>query len=311
MGKLLTNSAAVTETLNPSPSLLQWPEAAPVHSPKDADMAAAAWAGVSGLDEQLRRRLEMIRERGVFWKNPRDAAAPGVAFRLDHGGDVEADGNCLFTAVRRAIGSSVVEVRELRQRAVRRFLEDYGSADGSEKEAVDVAIRHLYSPDLNSGWGVHVVQEVKLLAKKADRESLDAAIQDLVDLGLQRELASESIYKEQCIAISDGLSWAKYMSTSGSLDDEYDIITLQYTDDGLLSIDENRNGIAAAFGDDIAIESLATELQREVYVVQAHGLDAMVDENTCVFFLPHRPRVQICEHPIFLFMKGTGKESFF
>ncbi|WOL12858.1 hypothetical protein Cni_G21626 [Canna indica] len=74
------------------------------------------------------------------------------------------------------------------------------------------------------------------------------------------------------------------MSTSGSLDDEYDIITLQYTDDGLLSIDENRNGIAAAFGDDIAIESLATELQREVYVGQAHELDAMVDENTCVFF---------------------------
>ncbi|WOL12859.1 hypothetical protein Cni_G21627 [Canna indica] len=209
MGKLLTNSAAVTETLNPSPSLLQWPEAAPVHSPKDADMAAAAWTGVSGLDEQLWRRLEMIRERGVFWKNPRDAEVPGVAFRLDHGGDVEADGNCLFTAVGRAIGSRGVEVRELRQRAVRRFLEDYGSSDGSEKEAVVVAIRHLYSSDLNSGWGVHVVPAVKLLAKKADRESLDAAIQDLVDLGLQRELASESIYKERCIAISDGHSWAK------------------------------------------------------------------------------------------------------
>lgn len=57
------------------------------------------------------------------------------------------------------------------------------------------------------------------------------------------------------------------MSISGSPEDEYDIITLQYTEEGLLSIDENRNGHAAAFGDDIAIESLATEFRREVYVV--------------------------------------------
>ncbi|RWW18224.1 hypothetical protein GW17_00017803 [Ensete ventricosum] len=56
------------------------------------------------------------------------------------------------------------------------------------------------------------------------------------------------------------------MSISGSPEDEYDIITLQYTEEGLLSIDENRNGHAAAFGDDIAIESLATEFRREVYV---------------------------------------------
>jgi hypothetical protein len=42
--------------------------------------------------------------------------------------------------------------------------------------------------------------------------------------------------------------------------------------------------------------------------VQAHGSDAMVDEENCVFFLPHRPRTEICEHPFFLFMKGTGNE---
>ena len=41
--------------------------------------------------------------------------------------------------------------------------------------------------------------------------------------------------------------------------------------------------------------------------MQAHGSDAMVDEENCVFFLPHRPRSQICEPPLFLFMKGTGK----
>ncbi|RWW18227.1 hypothetical protein GW17_00017804 [Ensete ventricosum] len=188
MGKLLSNSAAVAETLNPSPSLLQWPDPDPIHTPEAADPAtvAFAWAAVSGLDEQQRRRLEKIHARGVFWKNPGDAEDPGVAFRLEHGGDVEADGNCLFTAARRAMGPKTAGARELRQRAVQRFLEDYGSADGAAREAVDVAIRHLYSPDLKAGWGIHVVQEVKLLAKKADREGLDAAIQELVDLGLQR-----------------------------------------------------------------------------------------------------------------------------
>lgn len=44
--------------------------------------------------------------------------------------------------------------------------------------------------------------------------------------------------------------------------------------------------------------------------MQAHGSDAMVDEENCVFFLPHRPRCEICEPPFFLFMKGTGTKKF-
>ena len=80
-------------------------------------------------------------------------------------------------------------------------------------------------------------------------------------------MAAESIYKERCIAVNDGPSWAKYMLISGSPDDGNDIITLQYTEEGLLSIDENREG-HAAFGDDIAIEFLATEFKREIYVVR-------------------------------------------
>ncbi|XP_020246174.1 uncharacterized protein LOC109824065 [Asparagus officinalis] len=210
----------------------------------------------------------------------------------------------------KAMGSVKVEAKELRRRTVKRFVEDFGSDDGPGRDAVDEAIRHLYSPDLKAGWGIHVVQEVKLLARKEDRGGLDVAIQELVDLGIQRETAAESIYKERCILVNDGPSWAKYMSISGSPEDEHDIITLQYTEEGLLSVDENQCGHAAAFGDDIAIESLASEFKREVYVVQAHGSDAMVDEENCVFFLPHRPRGQICGPPIFLFMKGTGDYTF-
>jgi hypothetical protein len=43
--------------------------------------------------------------------------------------------------------------------------------------------------------------------------------------------------------------------------------------------------------------------------VQAHGSDAMVDEENCVFFLPHRPRSEIADLPFFLFMKGTGNRE--
>ena len=81
----------------------------------------------------------------------------------------------------------------------------------------------------------------------------------------------ESIYKERCMAVDDGLGWAKYMSISGSPDDEQDVITLKYAEEGLLTVDENREGRAAAFGDDIAIECLATEFKREIYVVRENN----------------------------------------
>ncbi|PSR84743.1 Pleckstriny-like domain family A member [Actinidia chinensis var. chinensis] len=305
MGKLICDSTT-------SSPVIPWRD--PTSSPsidliEAVDLAdqstAATWENVSGLEDQQRRSLLRLHDKGVLWKNPGDRSQVAV-FRLSHGGDVEADGNCLFTALQRAIGAKVGGAGDLRRRTVRRFLEDLKSVGEEEREAIDAAIRHMYSPDLRSGWGVHVVQEVKLLAKKEDREGLDSAIDELVCLGMQRELAAESIYKERCIAVDDGPSWAKYMSISGSLDDEHDIITLQSTEDGLLTVDENREGHAAAFGDDKALECLATEFKREIYVVQAHGSDAMVDEDNCVFFLPHRPRSQICNPPFFLFMKGTG-----
>lgn len=315
MGKLLCDSSsgggavAVAEALPPSPAPASPPQLLAWAAPEPP----AGWSAVWALDDQQRRRLLRIWERGVAWKPPRQggdgpeapAPAPAVVFRLDHGGEVESDGNCLFTAARRAAAAKA-EARELRHRAVRRFADVYAAAEASDRAAVDAAVRHLYAPDLKAGWGVHVVQEVKLLAPKADRDALDAAIQELVGIGIQRELAAETIYKERCIAVDDGDSWAKYMSISGSAEDEHDIITLQYTEEGLLTIDENRDGRAAAFGDDIAIECLATEFKREVFVVQAHGTDAMVDEDNCVFFLPHLPRGEICDVPIFLFMKGTA-----
>ncbi|EPS67140.1 hypothetical protein M569_07635, partial [Genlisea aurea] len=266
--------------------------------------AEISWESVAGLEDQQRRHLTRLCSRGVLWKHRQDKNL-SIVFRLLHGGEVEADGNCLFTAARRSMDVDAT-ARELRMRTVRRFTEDLGSVDGETKRFIQSAIRNMYSPDLRSGWGIHVVQEVKFLAKKEDRELFDSAIEDLILLGMPREIAAECIYRDRCLPVDDGPSWAKYMSISGSPEDEFDIITLQYTEEGLLTVDENRDGRAAAFGDDIAIECLATEFKREIYVVQAHGSDGMVDEENCVFFLPHPPRSEISQPPVFLFMKGTG-----
>ncbi|OWM89790.1 uncharacterized protein LOC116199633 [Punica granatum] len=315
MGKLLCDSSAVAETLPMHAPAVAWREpngegTDPIGVAVDpaGDGGVTLWEDVAGLEDQQRKCLQRLQSKGVLWRHPRDKDAPPVVFHLSHGGDVSSDGNCLFTASGKAMGGAArgANARELRRRTVQRFTVDIGSASPEERELVEEAIRHMYSPDLKIGWGVHVVQEVKLLAKKSDRIGLDSAIDELVQLGMQREMAAESIYKERCIPVNDGPSWAKYMSISGSPDDEHDIITLQYTEEGLLSVDENRAGHAAAFGDDIAIECLATEFKREIFVVQAHGSDAMVDEENCLFFLPHRPRAEICEPPFFLFMKGTG-----
>nr|XP_043623659.1 uncharacterized protein LOC122595372 [Erigeron canadensis] len=272
-------------------------------------VTTTTWDDVSGLEDQQKRHLQRLHTKGILWKHPHnhksDDPSSAVVFRLSHGGDVEADGNCLFTASQKAMGLTEITAKDLRRRTVKRFLESRGENDDIDID-IDIAIKHMYDPDLRNGWGIHVVQEIKLLAHKDDRQSLDSAIQQLVHLGMQRELAAESIYRERCFAVDNGENWAKYMSISGSPDDEYDIITLQYTEEGLLTVDENIEGHAAAFGDDIAIECLATEFKREIYVVQAHGSDAMVDEDNCVFFLPHRPRSEICGLPFFLFMKGTG-----
>ncbi|KAG6651362.1 uncharacterized protein LOC122313920 isoform X1 [Carya illinoinensis] len=319
-GKLLCDSTTVAETFQTSSPTVPWRDPQSAAAARDAIEAVdlvdqtttTAWDDVHGLEEQQRRHLQRLHSKGILWKHPADdsASSVSVVFRLSHGGEVSADGNCLFTASQKAMGGSgtarVFDARELRRRTVRRFLEDFGSVGAEEREAIEEAIKHMYAPDLKNGWGIHVVQELKLLAKKSDRLALDSAIDELLQLGVQREMAAESIYKERCIPVNDGPSWAKYMSISGSSDDEYDIITLQYTEEGLLSVDENREGHAAAFGDDVAIGCLATEFKREIYVVQAHGSDAMVEEENCVFFLPHRPRGQICEPPLFLFMKGTG-----
>ncbi|KAG8380938.1 hypothetical protein BUALT_Bualt06G0068600 [Buddleja alternifolia] len=103
---------------------------------------------------------------------------------LMHGCEVESDDNCLFT-----VACEMRAACEVRIRTVRKFIEDVVSKSES-------AIRHMYSSNLNLGWDIYVVKEFKLLAMKQDREGLDSTIEELVQLGIQREIVVESIYKE-------------------------------------------------------------------------------------------------------------------
>lgn len=205
MGKLLCDSTtAVAESFPTTSPGVNWRDqnSSPVIDANGAldlldqttAVVATAWDDVLGLEDQQRRQLQRLHAKGVLWKHPEEngadsSSAPlrSVVFRLSHGGEVSSDGNCLFTASHKAMNMArEVDARELRRRTVRRFLEDFGSARLEEIEVINDAIRHLYSPDLKSGWGIHVVQEVKFLAKKEDRLALDGAIDELVQLGMQR-----------------------------------------------------------------------------------------------------------------------------
>ncbi|KAG8061329.1 hypothetical protein GUJ93_ZPchr0003g17483 [Zizania palustris] len=162
----------------PLPPLLTW------SSPSAESAAPTGWTVVWALEDQQRRHLLQIWERGVAWKPPTSLPLPPLIYRLDHAGEVDADGNCLFTAAQ-------PDARDLRHRTVRRFADVYASAPAPDRDAIDEAVRHLYAPDLKAGWGVHVVRELKLLDPKAHRDAIDAAIRDLVDLGIQRKEKSK------------------------------------------------------------------------------------------------------------------------
>ena len=83
----------------------------------------AVWA----LEDQQRCRLHRIWERGVAWK-PSSASTTGS----------------------RTAAASKADARELRHRAVRRFVEVYTAAGEDDKAAVDAAVRHLYVPPSRS-----------------------------------------------------------------------------------------------------------------------------------------------------------------
>ena len=154
------------------------------HSPTSV-LDLSSWEDVSGLDSIQRTALNAVASRGVSWTH--HTSKEVIRFTLHYGGEVLGDGNCLFTSLGQLLGTGegTVGARELREVVVRRFVKGY-EAEVFDRVATDQAVKHLYSPDLETGWGVHVVQELKLLAKKGDRSALDTAIEELCECGMTR-----------------------------------------------------------------------------------------------------------------------------
>ncbi|KAG8047319.1 hypothetical protein GUJ93_ZPchr0008g11943 [Zizania palustris] len=123
----------------PPPPLLTW------SSPSAKSAAPTGWTAVWALEDQQRRRLLRIWERSVAWKPPTSLPLPPLIFRLNHAGEVNTDGNCLFTAARRAAAAKP-DARDLRHRTIHRFTDVYASALAPDRDAIYEAVRHLYAP---------------------------------------------------------------------------------------------------------------------------------------------------------------------
>ena len=110
-------------------------------------------------------------------------------------------------------------------------------------------------------------------------------------------------------------AWARYMRVDGTGGDaqEHEVVALHYVEEGLMNVEVGREG--GTFGDDIAMQMLATELGRALYVVQAHeGVLGEDGEEGALFFLGHepialggaeQPGAGPGKPPLFLLMKGS------
>ncbi len=110
------------------------------------------------------------------------------------------------------------------------------------------------------------VQEHKLLIRFADLAQAEAAIAERTDAGLDWTNAAGTVYEELGEKVDDLASWGRYMALDGSQRDDCCVVTLQYVEEGLLSVEISEG--QGSFGDDLAIEVLATEYHREIYVVR-------------------------------------------
>jgi len=255
------------------------------------------------LEQSCRDELDKLRTLGV--RAGEQKSDP--TYFLSFGGEVAHDGNCLFTSTARAVGGWASPTL-LRQMAVQRVQADANK--GNSLPGINQTIKNLYDPDLSTGWGVHWVQEVKLILKSRDVEAVDGAIAQSVEAGMSSDHAAESVYKEYCTPVRDVESWALYMSVDGSADAQHRVVTMRYVQEGLLSVERDS---AAAFGDDLAIAGMATELGRDIHVIQIHGADGG-GGDPFLLFLPHiavrgedsSPPPGPATDSIFLMMKGTG-----
>jgi len=142
------------------------------------------------------------------------------------------------------------------------------------------------------------LQEHKLLWSWEDLRQAEEAIAERTGAGLAYNTAAGTVYEELGERVDDLESWGRYMALDGSERDEHVVVTLQYVEEGLLSVEVCQG--QGAFGDDFSIEVLATEYQRDIYVV-----------SSTATLLPHISRWSFLLHaaPFFYEQKRARFES--
>ncbi|GLD98116.1 hypothetical protein PINS_up006813 [Pythium insidiosum] len=237
------------------------------------------WQRVSNIDSTSRELIRVLEEDGVLYE-PHD-----VTYSVKYLAPVAPFGDCMFLSIEQLLLYSEdcdpLPTDKIRHVASSFFLAHYKSCSDEEKSRIDSAIRNLYCPSLQGGWGVSPMQTRRFIARKSDRDWLLAKCVELQDQGYSRMKAAEMVYSKYARAVVNAEAYCDYMAI-GFGENEHDMIALHYSRSGLVSVDCDPNQTKVAWGDDFALEALATAYQRDIFVVLV-GCGKM-------FFLPHRPQ---------------------
>ncbi|KAG7395117.1 hypothetical protein PHYBOEH_004190 [Phytophthora boehmeriae] len=266
------------------------------------------WQRVSNIDSNSRDLLRVLEEDGVSYE-PHD-----TAYSVKYLAPVLPFGDCLFLSMEQLLlyteECEPLSPEGIRKVATKFFLAHYNTSTPEEQQKIDKAIQNLYYPTLKGGWGVSPVQTRRFVARRSDKKMLLDKCAELQKQGYSWGKAAEAVYTQYTQPIVDAHSYCDYM-TVGRGENTHFLIGLNYSSNGLISVDNDPDNSRVAWGDDFVLEALATAYQRDIFVVLV-GCGKM-------FFLPHRPRDEvglaqstICHSkghaPWFLLMRLTGSD---
>ncbi|CAK4098561.1 unnamed protein product [Aphanomyces euteiches] len=238
------------------------------------------WSKCPSLDSQSRQCLRQLEEYGVQYE-PHD-----TAYSVEYLAPVLPFGDCLFLSMEQLTlhteGVEHLSPSRLRLEAAKHFHAHYMSCSAEGKAKIDNAIRNLYYPDLRGGWGVSPTQARRFVALRSEKDWLVARIFELQDRGYSWLKAAEMVYSEHAQPVLNAETYCKYMCVGSNFDSNtHFLISMMYSRNGLVGIDNDPDGRRVAWGDDFTLEALATAYQRDIFVVLVGGGQ--------MFFLPHRP----------------------
>ncbi|DAZ92562.1 TPA: hypothetical protein N0F65_012792 [Lagenidium giganteum] len=237
------------------------------------------WQRVSGVSSSDREVLRLLEEDGVSY-SPHD-----TAYSVKYLAPVAPYGDCLFLSVEQLLlyteECEPLPPHKIRRLATKFFLAHYRSKSPDERQRIDTTIRNLYCPSLSGGWRVSPMQTRRFVALRKDKNLLLAKCVELQERGYSWSKAAEMVYSQYAQPVVNAEAYCDYMAV-GNGDNTHFLIALNYSQRGLMSVDNDADNSRVAWGDDIVLEALATAYQREIFVVLV-GCGKM-------FFLPHSPR---------------------